>query len=98
MVSELSLVVFLILALAAYRITRAIIEDTVFDWLRVRVWKRFDESTPLGYLFTCYWCMGFWVSSLVVLAYIIVPIPTVVVSLVMALSAVTGIIAARVDK
>lgn len=95
---ELSLVAVLLLALAAYRITRAIVEDDIFDWLRVRVWKRFPPETKFGYLFTCYWCMGFWVSSLVVLTYIIVPVPMMVISLILALSAITGIIAARLDR
>lgn len=98
MMSDISIIEFIVLALAAYRLTRVIVEDTVAEWLREAVWKRYDPSTAIGYLFTCYWCMGFWVSSLVVLAYIIVPVPTMVISAIFAVSAVVGIIAARIDR
>lgn len=87
-----------ILALAVYRISRLIIEDTVLENAREWVWKRHRSDQGIGYLITCYWCTSFWVSSLVVLAYIIVPVPTIAACLVMALSAITGLIAARMDN
>ena len=89
---------FIILALAAYRLSRVIIEDVVLEKFRDLIWNRYGSSTGIGYFITCYWCVGFWFSSLLVLLFIIVPIPTIAVSLVLALSAVTGIIAARVDR
>jgi hypothetical protein len=83
---------FLILALAAYRITRLIVEDTLLEPLRERVWKRFPPETKLGYLFTCFWCTGFWVSVLIVAVYLLLPSATIAIALVFALSAVVGII------
>jgi hypothetical protein len=93
----LELVELIVLALAVYRICRLIIEDAVTERLREAVWSRFDSSRGIGYLITCYWCTGFWVASLLVLLFIIVPVPTMAASLVLALSALAGIIAARLD-
>ena len=87
-----------ILGLAVYRLTRLIIQDQVFDRARKAVWNKFGPKDGIGYLITCYWCTSFWVSSLVVLCYTIVPIPTTAVAFVLALSAITGIIAAWLDK
>jgi hypothetical protein len=93
----LELVELIVLALAVYRVCRLIIEDTVTERLREAVWSRFDASRGIGYLITCYWCTGFWVASLLVLLFIIGPVPTMAASLVLALSALAGIIAARLD-
>jgi hypothetical protein len=95
---NINLVDALILALAVYRLCRLVIEDDVTERLRNIVWKKWDASQGVGYLITCYWCTGFWVSSLVVTSYIIVPVPTVAISLVLALSAFAGLVAAWMDK
>lgn len=95
---ELTISELIILALATYRLCRLIIEDTVTERLRVAIWARFKPSHGIGYLITCYWCTGFWVASLLVLLFIIVPVPTIAASLVLALSALAGIIAARLDR
>lgn len=90
---------FIILSLAVYRASRLIIEDTVLDRFRNWVWSRFSpDSAGVGYLITCYWCVSFWVSSLVIVSYIIVPIPTIAVCAVFALSAAAGIITAWLEK
>jgi hypothetical protein len=87
-----------ILSLAVYRITRLIVEDIVLEKARNLVWSKFPHTHGLGYLITCYWCTSFWVSSLIVIAYTIVPVAVVAVGLVMALSAITGLIAAWLEK
>lgn len=89
---------FIVLSLATYRICRLIIQDTITESLRDRLWRRFPPTTYLGYLITCYWCMGIWASSLVFGMYTIVPSPTFAVSLALALSSAVGIVAARVDS
>ena len=90
---------FVILALAVYRASRLIIEDTVLDKFRNKVWKKFKPADGgIGYLLTCYWCVSFWISSLVILAYIIVPIPTTAVCAIFALSAAAGVITAWLEK
>jgi len=95
---SITVVDLVILALAVYRLSRLIIEDTVTERLRNAVWRRYNPSHGVGYLITCYWCTGFWVASLLVLLFIIVPVPTIAASLVLALSALAGIIAARMDR
>ena len=47
---------FIILALAVYRASRLVIEDTVLDKFRKKVWKKFKPADGgIGYLLTCYW-------------------------------------------
>lgn len=94
----MSAVELAVLALAAYRLTRFLVEDHLFNGLREWVWKRWNPGTKLGYLFTCYWCMGFWMSSFVVVGYILVPSVMFIVALVLALSAAVGIISKIVDR
>lgn len=96
---NLSLVEFLILGLAAFRVTHLLLSDVIAEGLRERVWKRFPpESTKIGYLFTCPWCLGFWVSTAIGISYILIPMVTVPVALIFALSAVAGIISTRLDR
>jgi len=94
---KITTVQFIILALAVYRICRLIIQDQVLETARNLIWSKFPYDKGIGYLITCYWCTGFWVSSLVVTCFIIVPIATTAVCSVLALSAAAAIIAARVD-
>ena len=94
--TELNFFTFTILALATFRLSRLITTDVIFEWLRNLVWKRFPPSTTFGYLFTCDWCMSFWFGSLVIISYTIVPTATFYVCAALALSAVAGILAARV--
>jgi hypothetical protein len=88
---------YLLLVLAAYRVTRAITTDTIFEFAREKVWKRFPPDTKLGYLITCNWCTGFWVSIVFVVAYILVPDIVFVVSLVLSTSALVGIISSKAE-
>lgn len=87
----------LLLALATYRLARLITIDVIFEWLRNRIWKKFPPSTTFGYLFTCVWCQSIWFGSLLTIWYTIEPASAVVFTLPLALSAVAGIITARVD-
>jgi hypothetical protein len=87
----------LLLALATYRLARLMTIDVIFEPLRNRIWKKFPPSTQIGYLFTCVWCQSIWFGSLLTLWYTIEPASAVVFTLPLALSAVAGIITARVD-
>ncbi len=95
---EISAVTAAILALAAFRITHLITTDAIADGFRTKVWKKFPTSTKIGYLITCNWCTGFWVSLLLVLSYLILPQFTFVVSLIMAISASVGLITAWLER
>jgi hypothetical protein len=86
-----------VLALAIYRVCRLVVEDAVTEKLRNRIWARYSITSGIGYWITCYWCTSIWVASLFVGMYTMIPIPTLTVSYVLALSAVVGIVAARVD-
>ena len=89
------LLAFVVLALAAFRVTRLVVEDAVTERLREWVWRRVPPSRGIGYMITCYWCTGFWVSLLLAVLYMMVPTATVAVALVFALSAVVGLLAER---
>ena len=94
----IDLFTFTILALATFRISRLLTVDVIFENLREWVWKKRPPSTKLGYLFTCNWCMSIWVASLLTICYTIITTATVVVAIPFALSAVAGLIAARLDN
>lgn len=89
---------FVILALATYRITRLLTRDVIAEPIRIRVWKKHPpESSKLGYLFTCEWCMSIWTASLIYGCFIITSV-TVIVVVPLALSAVAGLLTAYEDK
>lgn len=91
----LDLLTFAILALAAFRVTRVITTDTIFESVRERIWKKFPSDRGIGYLITCDWCTGFYVSILFVVAFLLVPTVVYVVSLVLSISAIIGLLASR---
>lgn len=87
-----------ILALATYRITRLFTRDTILNALRNRFWDRFPpESTKLGYLFTCEWCLSVWVASVIFISAMISTV-TVLVVAPFALSAIAGLLTAYEDR
>ena len=95
---DITLVNLLILILAAFRLTHLITTDAIADGFRTRVWKKFPPATKIGYLITCNWCTGFWVSIFLVIFYLILPLATLVVSLVLAISASIGLISAWIER
>lgn len=72
---ELNLVTFVILAAAAYRLTRLVVIDDISAPVR-NAWTSFlaDHPTKItGWfldLFTCTWCAGVWVSTAVYAVYL----------------------------
>jgi len=95
---EITTVTFVVLALGAYRITHLITTDAIADGFRNWVWSKFPPMTKIGYLITCNWCTGFWVSFAVVVGASILPQITFVVSLIMAISAVVGLLSAWIER
>jgi hypothetical protein len=88
---------FFILALAAHRLTRLVTTDTIFSPLREKIWNKFPpDRVNLGYLITCDWCTSIWVSAILISSYLLIPYPTLVVSLVLAISTIVGYLAARI--
>ncbi len=95
---EITLINFIILALGAYRATHLITTDAIADDFRQKVWSKWPPTTKIGYLITCNWCTGFWVSLLFVIGVSILPQLTFVVSLVLAISAAIGMISAWIER
>jgi hypothetical protein len=95
---EITAITFVILALAAFRLTHLVTTDAIADGFRTKVWKKFPPSTKIGYLITCNWCTGFWVSIFLVISYLVLPVATLVVSLVLAISASIGLISAWIER
>lgn len=89
---------FVVLGLATYRITRLLTRDTILESVRNRFWDRFPpESSKLGYLFTCEWCLSVWIASLLFISAIINTV-TVWVAVPFALSAIAGLLTAYEDR
>jgi hypothetical protein len=86
---------YIILALAVYRISRLIIEDTIFEKIREKIFSKFSPGTFLGYLLTCYWCISMWVATPLVVGYILEPSICIFICLPFALSAVAGILSEK---
>lgn len=87
-----------ILGLATYRITRLFTRDIIFESFRNWFWGKFPpESSKVGYLLTCEWCLSFWVASLIFISAMISAV-IVLVMVPFALSAIAGLLTAYEDK
>jgi hypothetical protein len=94
--------VCLLLALAAYRVTRLLAEDEILDHARRRLvllpqeWEEghvLPDSYRLGLakFITCYWCLGAWVSGAAWAMWQVFPHATEAVSVPLAIMAVVGV-------
>lgn len=86
---------FLILALAVFRVYRLIAEDDILDRPRDWALDRLEEERleKLDQLITCPWCLGFWLSVLAWLAWLVSPGWAVGLALPWALSAAVALVA-----
>jgi hypothetical protein len=81
-----------LLGLATYRLTRLFTRDEILSGFRDWFWEKYPpETKKLGYVLTCEWCLSIWVASLLQLSRIIIP-------LVLAMSAIAGLLTAHEDK
>lgn len=97
-ISNISAFHYVILALMVFRVTRFFLVDQLFHPVREAIWNRMPpESTTVGYFFTCSWCMSSWISLATVLCYILFPSITLFLGCIFSLSAIAGLIAARLD-
>lgn len=84
--------------LATYRLTRLITTDEITSPIRDRIWKTHPpETSRIGYAITCNWCSSVYAASALQISRIIAPKTTTAVETILALSAVAGLIAARLD-
>jgi hypothetical protein len=91
--AHLGLVQLAVLALAAHRVTRLLVEDTILD--RPRSWVAFHSHPKVDELLSCPWCTGFWVSLAWAGAFLLWPLGTLAAALPWALSSAVGLLAAR---
>ena len=95
----IDLVELVVGGLATFRLSRFLTQDELISGLRNRLWNKFPpETNKFGYLFTCMWCMSIWSASLIVVSSIIIPTITLYVCIVLALSAIAGLLAAYESK
>lgn len=98
-VSNISVLHLVVLALMVYRLTRFFISDTLFEPVRDWIFsKKPPHTSVLGYLFTCEWCISLWIALPTVFLYALYPSITFLVGCIFALSAIAGLITARLDK
>lgn len=70
----MTILALFILILASFRLTRIIVDDSITDFFRDRLidWHQKTHS-PLSHwiltLFTCFWCIGFWISGITTFIY-----------------------------
>ena len=96
---DITLLQFLLLGLATYRVTRFITRDMIMAPIRNYFWIKFPpEKSYIGYLSTCDWCFSFWIGSAFVSSAIIIPSVTYIVATVFAVSAIAGLLTAYEDK
>lgn len=89
----------LIYALAAWRATKIVIEDEILADFREKWWSKWPpESTKRGYLITCYWCLGLWFSALFGLLFLFGGMIGLVIAVILAISAIVGLIQAFSER
>lgn len=98
--TELSIVDYILMTLASWRLTRLFVYDAVTLFFREQFWdvekigKRHQLEKPatgprrtIADLLSCIWCFGIWATAIVVFCYLITPYAVFPV-LLLALSAV----------
>lgn len=75
-------------ALAVFRLTHLIVDDTITHPLRARL----AERRLLGELVTCPWCVSPYLAAIVVVLQTLAPRPCLYAAAVLAFSAVAGIL------
>lgn len=74
-IEEITLKEAIVIILASYRMTRIIVFEKIFKYLR-DVFKRRDNLYVIGTLsniITCPWCAGVWVTLIIVVFYYLIP-------------------------
>lgn len=90
---------YIVFSLATYRATRLLTRDEILQSARNRIWKRFPpESTKVGYLLTCEWCVSIWVALAFTTWYTINESTFRFFAVALSLSAVTGLLTAYENR
>ena len=97
MIERMPVAHIIILSLFVYRLTRLIVIDEIFTPVRNWVWMKTAANSQIAYFFTCSWCVSLWVALPVVFLYAFFPSMTILIGCIFALSAIAGLITARLD-
>lgn len=85
--------------LATYRLTRLITRDTITAPIRDKIWEYAPpERSKIGYLLTCEWCSSIYAASALEISRMITPKWTARAEMILALSALAGLLTAYEDK
>ena len=74
-ISKTSIKDLVFIILASYRLTRIVVFEKIFKFFRdfVKSKEKYAVLTTLKFIITCPWCMGVWISLIVVLLFFYVP-------------------------
>lgn len=92
-IRELTFKEAVIVILASYRMTRIVVFEKIFKYLRNVLKKREDLYVigTLSSIITCPWCAGVWVTLIIVVFYFLIPFGVLLVY-VLALAGVTSMV------
>jgi hypothetical protein len=84
--SDLELVDYVLITLAAWRLTRLFVYDAITKFIREQFWDvkkvgrgyklekpKVGPKRTMADLFSCPWCLGVWATALVTFFYLITP-------------------------
>lgn len=80
-------------ALAVYRLSRLVTQDTITE--RPRTWITDRYETGVGTLVQCAWCISVWIAAPVLAATVWIPAAWSWLAALLALSAVAGYLSER---
>jgi hypothetical protein len=92
-IRDLSLKEAVLVILASYRMTRILVFEKIFKYLR-EILRRRQNLYVIGTLhsiITCPWCAGVWVTLIIIVFYFLVPYGTLLVY-VLALAGLTSMV------
>ena len=92
-ITELTFKEALVIVLASYRMTRIVVFEKIFKYLRDVLKKRENLYVigTLSSIITCPWCAGVWVTLIMVVFYFLVPFG-VVLAYILALAGVASMV------
>ena len=100
LIDNLKLFDFVVISLAAYRLTRLLVYDKVLNFLRDFIIKSKSEAgfvKSTQYFLTCPWCAGIWMTLLIVVLYLYFPAGRLFVNI-LAISGVASFIHIVISK
>lgn len=84
---------------ATHRLVKLVRDDKLTEPLRERLWAAHPpESTLLGYLVTCPWCLSIYGAAFLSISRIVFPRFTAVLSRILAISSATSLITEREES